>query len=209
MVTVNTPEVEAVERWSTTAFLVAAGLFAGHAAVSGLGTFTDVALPPDLFAPVGHLVALVGLLALAPVLADGTTWLRRAAVLVTAVLAAGWAVVSSSMLVSILGGLPPTAQSLLEGVAVVVLVSTVLPYALFGALSRRHDAYSRGVGLLLATPGVLLVGLMVIVGAVGGAGSGLVVGSGLALAVGALGLRLRSEIGIAHTRWSDGDVSAG
>lgn len=209
MVAVDTSRVETVERWSTTAFLVAAGLFAGHAAVSGLGTFTDVALPPDLFAPVGHLVALVGLLALAPVLADGSTWLGRAAVVVTAVLAAGWAVVSSAMLTSVLVGLPPTAESLVRGLAVVVLVSTVLPYVLFGTLSRRHDGYSDVVGLLLAAPGVLLFGLMVAVATIGGTGSGLVVGGGLAMAVGGLGLRLRSEIGIARARGAEADVSAG
>jgi len=182
-----------VERWSPTLFIVAGVLLVGHAIVWGVRVFTDANPPSGPFAASGHFVAVVGLILLYPVLADRTPVLARGAAVAAAVPAAGWFVVTAEQLVEVAGVLPPGATALPPAFYLVVLASTVVAYVLFTVACRRAGVDSRTLGLLFLAPAVLLV-TRVAARAVGSAvpPTGLVVGGGLALALLAIGFRLRT-----------------
>lgn len=173
------------------AFLAAGGSLLGHAAVMGVQAFTNVTAPADVFAPVGHLLALVGLVGLYPVANDCTPTLARIGAVVAAVIALGWAVVTLSILATTLENQPPPIDMLLGVLSILVLVSTVLPYLLFGVITLRSDVVSRSVGFLLLVPAALLVVLLVDIAILGASPlDGVVIGAGLALSMLAIGYTL-------------------
>lgn len=182
-----------VEQWSPTLFLLGGGLLLGHAAVQGITVFTDLAPPPDVFVTTGHFVALGGLIGLYPILVDRTPRLARAAGVVTVVPLVGWLVMTVTQFLTVAGVVSSLIDTLPGAVIMLVPVSTLLTYVLFGVATLRVGEGSRIVGVLVLAPAALIVALL--------AGSaltdasaivGLVVGSGLALTMLALGYRLRT-----------------
>lgn len=190
---VNTTHWRSIEQWSPTLFLVGGGLLVGHAAISAIHAFTDVATPPDVFVTTGHLVALVGLLGLYPALVDRTPIVTRAAGTVAAVALVSWAVMTVTRLFELAGIVSSLGETLPEVFFIVVLASTILAYAAFGVATLRIDDSSRSVGTLVLAPGGLTAALVVDSALTGvSALDGAVIGGGLALSMLALGYTLRT-----------------
>lgn len=193
MVTASTDRWESLERWSPILFIAGGSGVVTHAALMGIEAFTALSTPPDVFAATGHLVALVGLLGLYPGLSERTPRLARLAVAVAAAPIAGWVVMTVSQLL-VVAGVWPSLNAALPGVFfVALLAASILTYGLFGAAALRGGRSSRTVGLLVVTPGALMAVLLldsVVTGAT--ALDGLVLGGGMALAMLALGVRLRT-----------------
>lgn len=175
------------------AFLGAGGLLLGHAIVQGIHAFTTLPAPVDLFAPVGHLLALVGLVGLYPVVNDATPTVARIGAVGAIVIALGWAVVTLSILAMALRSPPPQIEMFFRGLSILVLVSTVLPYVLFGVIVLRSSIMSRRVGVLLLAPAALLTALLGNIAVLRVSPlDGVVIGIGLALSMLAIGYSLRS-----------------
>jgi hypothetical protein len=187
---------DSLERWSSTLFLIAGVLVVGHATLLGVQAFTEMTTPPDLFAPLGHLVALVGLFGLYPALVDRSPTLTRAAAAVAAVPAVGWLVVSAAQVSELAGVLSPPTGVLPGVVFPVVIISTVLTYVLFGVTSFRTGVRSRTVARRLLVPAGLFGGLIVSIAVVGASALvGFLFTGGLVVAYLAIGQSLRIEIG--------------
>lgn len=182
----------------------------GHAAVMSVQAFTDVTVPADVFAPVGHLLALLGLVGLSPVVNDRTPTLARVGAVFAAVIAVSWAVVTVSILATTFGSQPPQIETHLGVFSILVLVSTVIPYVLFGVVTLRSDNASPNVGILLQVPAALLVVLLVDIAILGASPlDGVVIGIGLALSMLAIGFTLQGRETQADHTWPDGDVTPG
>ncbi|WP_255198533.1 hypothetical protein [Halorarius litoreus] len=182
-----------VEQWGSTLFLLGGLLMAGHATLSGIRAFTDLATPPDVFVATGHFVALVGLLGLFPAIADRTPTTARAAGAALVVASASWFVMSVTQLLAFADVVASLVAVLPASFVVVVLGSTILTYGLFGVAALRVDTWSRRVGVLILAPGGLTVALVVrsITGWTTPVG-GVAIGGGLALSMLALGYSLRT-----------------
>jgi len=189
----NSTHWDAVEQWSPMLFLVAGGLLVGHATVQGIKAFTTMTTLPDVFVTTGHLVALVGLLGLYPVLVDRTPRLARAAGAVAVVPLAGWVVLTGTQFLTVAGVMSSMTDALPGAVGMLVPVSTILTYVLFGVATLRVGGDSRTVGLLVVAPAALFVVLLVAsVVTEASAILGVIIGGGFALSMLALGARLRS-----------------
>lgn len=170
--------VASLERWSPTLFLVGGGLVLGHAAVRGIEAFTPTAPPPDVFGPLGYLLALVGLLGLYPALVDRTPTVARVAAVVALVPLVGWAAISIATLAGAAGVLGTSLPGLFGGFFLVHMAALFLTYVLFGVASLRAGVHARTVGVLLLVPPVLLVSLMAGAAVIGGSTIGaFVIGS--------------------------------
>ncbi len=189
----NSTRWDAVEQWSQTLFLVGGGLVITHATVQAIDAFTAMTTPPDVFVTTGHLVALVGLLGLYPVLVDRTPRLARVAGAVAVVPLAGWVVMTVTKFLTVAGVVSSMTDVLPRAVIVVVLVSSMLTYALFGGATLRVGRDSRTVGLLVLAPAALFAVLLVAYAVMEmSAGLGIIIGGGFGLSMLALGYRLRS-----------------
>lgn len=199
-----------IERWSPTLFLVGGTLLAGHAAVQGVEAFTDLAPPPDVFVTVGHLVALIGLVGLYPPLADRTPTTAGVATVVATIPLAGWFVMTAAQVLAV-AGMAASLNDVLPGAAVMlVVVSTVLTYLLFGVATVRADGMSRIDVALVLAPGVLITALLVDAAATGSSAiDGVVIGGGLAVSMLGLGYRLQTWERSTGRAVSPGDVTAG
>lgn len=201
---------DAVEQWSPTLFLIGGALLVGHAVVQGIKAFTDLAPPPDVFVTTGHLVALVGLVGLYPVLVDRMPTVARAAVAVTAIPLAGWVVMTGAQLLTVAGIVSSLTDPLPGSLLMLVPVSTILTYGLFGVATLRVGEGSRTVGLLVLAPAALIVVLLVDSAITGVSPlDGFLVGSGLALSMLAVGYRLRTWDRPVEHAAPTGDATAG
>lgn len=173
-------------------FLIGGCLMMGHAGVLGVRAFSDLTTPPDLFAPVGHLVALVGLVGLYPLLVDRWPWMTRTAVAVAVVAIVSWGVMTASRLLTVVGA---GGSDMLPGAVVgLMFVSTVLTYFSFGVVITRVSAVAWRVGLLALTVAALLVGVLVASVVIGVAAlEGFVVAVGLSLTMVSMGYTLRTR----------------
>lgn len=196
-----------LERWSPILFLGGGGLIVGHAVVRYVEAFTALTAPPDVFAPVGYLVALIGLYGLYPGLVERTPRLARAAVVLGMVPLAGWTAMTGQGVAAAVGLLPPDATVVPGPLFVVHVVSVVLTYVLFGVASLRAGIHSRSLGLLLLAPPTLLLGMIVAATAVGNSAVGAMVVGGAQAAVHlSIGVILRGEhvVGNVETQTADG-----
>ena len=186
---------ESIEQWSPTLFLVAAVLVAGHATFLGVQAFTEMTTPPDVFAPLGHIVALVGLSGLYPALADRSSRLARAAAVGAAVAAVGWLVIFAWQVGELAGVLSPPTGALPGVVFPVAIVSAVVTYTLFGVTSHRAGIRSRAVARRLLMPAGLFSGLIASIAVTGASALvGFLFASGLVVAYLAIGRSLRTEV---------------
>jgi len=193
MVVIDKVYQSASEKRSSTLFLVAGVLLAGHAAIWGVRLVTDVTLPAGVFAAPGHLIAVVALVLLYPVLADRAHSLTRGAAIVGTVPAAGWFVITVEQIVEVTGALLASATILPPVFYLVVLVSTIITYTLFTVASYRADVASRTLAPLLLAPVILLVATVTAQIVIEAAALvGVVTGSGLALSMLAIGHELRT-----------------
>lgn len=177
-----------LERWSARLFLVGGVLLLGHASMVALETFGSVAPPPDVFAPAGHLLGVLGLLGLVAGFGRRWRWGLGAVALPTL---AGWVVVTSTQFAKLVG-LAPGERLLPVALAIGLVVLTTLSYVSVALATSRVGEYGARVRLLVAAPAVLLVALMgngVVLGA-SPVGT-LLVATGLALAQLGLGAVLR------------------
>ena len=182
-----------IERWSPTLFLAGGGGVVTHAGLNGIEAFTALQTPPDVFVTTGHLVALVGLLGLYPRLVDATPRLARLAAATAAAPIAGWTVMTVGQVLVVAGAWPSLDAILPGAFFVALLVSSGLAYGLFGAATLRRGRGSRSVGLLVLAPGALMAVLLVDSALTGlTALDGFLVGGALAVAILALGVKLRS-----------------
>lgn len=189
----DTRRWEPLERWSPVLFLAGGSGVVTHAAIMGIEAFTALSTPPDVFVTAGHLLALLGLFGLYPSLVGRTPRLARTAVAVAAVPAAGWVVMTGGQVLVVAGAWPSLAAVLPGTFFVGLLTSSVLAYALFGAAVLRTGRGSRRVGLLVLAPGVLMAVLLVDSALTGASAlDGLVLGGGMAAAMLALGVTLRT-----------------
>ena len=199
-----------LERWTPTLFLIGGSLLLGHAAMLGVRAVSELTVPPDPFGPAGHLVALVGLLGLYPALVDRKPAMVPAAGIAAGVALVSWGVMSITRLLAVVG-IVPSVSDLLPGVFFVLLfASTVFTYVLFSVAAGRTDDIPWTVGLLILAPAVLLV-VVLVDSAVTGVSDleGVVIGTGLALSMLALGYSLRTWDAASDQPELIGDLTAG
>ena len=209
MVSDTTSKWGSIERWSPTLFLVGGALLVGHAAMSGIHAFTEVATPPDVFVTTGHLVALVGLLGLYPGIITRTPRVARAGGAVAVVALVSWFVMTVTRFFELTGVISSLGDALPEPFFIVVLASTILTYVLFGIATIRVDS-SWTVGLLVLAPGALTAALVVDSALTGVTDlDGVFIGGGLALSMLALGYTLRTWDRPTDHAASAGDITAG
>jgi 4-amino-4-deoxy-L-arabinose transferase-like glycosyltransferase len=174
----------------------------------GVQAFSTLTTPPDLFGPAGHLVSLAGLFGLYPALADRMLTVARIAVSVAIVGAGSWALLTLTRFLAVAGFVTSVSNVLPAVFFVLVFASTILTYVLFGVAALHIDSESRLVGSLLLVPAALLV-----VALVGSAtrgvtvADGMVIGSGLAVSMVALGHTLRTWDRPTNPAAPTGDVS--
>jgi hypothetical protein len=197
-VTERTSPIGPIDGKSAILFLVAGGLLVVFATNTAARAFADAGVPAihSVFGPAGFFVGTLGLFGLYPSLADRRSGLARVAGVVTAIPLVGWFAIAAVGVGSTAGVLPD-ASVVLPGIAfVVVFLTTILAYLLFGATSLRAGVHSRTVSVLLLAPaGVFLV---LIVGVQSPAipataTTEFVVDSGHALVHLAIGVALRTE----------------
>jgi hypothetical protein len=206
----NTDARVSIEQWTPTLFLVSGVLLVGHAAISGLRAFTDVATPVDVFGPVGFLLALVGLYGLYPELADGTPKLARSGAIVAAVPVVDYAVISASAFGQMVEVLPPISDFLPAVFFVLHLGAMTLAYALFGVATLRTETHPRPISFLLLAPPVLIVVQMASAAIVENPAVGaFLVGSALAVVHLAIGYSLKAGSGAHDHGKPTGDVNRG
>lgn len=198
------------ERWSPTLFLLGGMLLAGHAAVQGIEAFTDLSPPPDVFVTVGHLVALLGLVGLYPALVDQTPITARVGAVAATIPLVGWVAMTVAQLIAVAGAAASLNEILPGAVIMLVVVSTVFTYLLFGIAGLRVDKNSMTIGALVLAPGVLIVALLVDAAVTGSSAiDGFVIGGGLAVSMLALGYRLRTWNRSRGHAATIGDATAG
>jgi len=189
MVRVHASRWEALEHWSAALFLAAGVLFVGHAIVRAIEAFTTMPPPVDVFGPTGYVAAILGLLGLYPSLADRFPRISRVAAISAAVTASAWALIAGWSFGEAAGILPPQTDVLPGIFFVVVILSTLLLYLLFGVVSLRTNTHTRTLGVLLLAPVFVLVLLMVgaVLLSIASKAGPVIIGSGLALIHGAIG----------------------
>lgn len=150
-----------LERWTPALFLASGGILVIFAVNTGLMTYTGTSYPivGEVIGPVGFLLSVVGLIGLYPALADQVPTLARAAVAVTLIAAVCWILI-------IVGGIGETAGVLPQGgvlptaIRIVVLVTMILGFILFGVSSLRTDGHPMSVGVLLLVLPTMLLSLL-------------------------------------------------
>lgn len=151
MVPVSTERWESLERWRSTAFLIAGVVFVADAAIVA----SNVAAGTERFMTLGQAfigaawsAAFLGLLGFYPGLADRSRWLPR----VGAVFAVVGGVTMAVMAVASLGYFTGVLSGELSAVTMYVLpgvfAGIVLGFGSFGVASLRTDLYASPVGLL-------------------------------------------------------------
>lgn len=148
---------QSLERWRPTLFLVGGGLVVGHAAIRALEAFTTVTPPPDVFAPLGYLVALVGLVTLYPSLVDRSPYVTRIATVLAAIPLVGWSGFAVTGLLELVEVAPALVAPLPAEWFVVHMAALILTYGLFALACLRSGTLGRAVGLLLFAPPLLFI----------------------------------------------------
>lgn len=147
-------QVESLERWSPTLFLVAGVLLVGYATLNGVAAFTDVAYPTveDVVGPAGFALGFLGLLGLYPTFAEESPRLARAGAVGAALGAVGFSAITLGGLVVLAGGESPswTAVSVL-----LATIGMIAGYLSFAVASARVELQPRTVGYLLSVPAVV------------------------------------------------------
>lgn len=185
----NIRQLEAVERRGPELFLLAGLLVAGHGAVNAVEAFTSLTPPPDVFAPAGYLIAVIGMVALYPALVDRSPKLARTAVLVAIIPAVGWISILALTTGELLG---IASNTVTPGPFLAIhIVGLLATYLLFAGASLRSDLHSNAVGGLLLIPPLLIVAMFASAAVIGNSTVGaFLVGIGQAVAHLSIGVAL-------------------
>lgn len=143
-------------------FLLAGALMVAFAANTYLKTFVGTSYPVIQYgiAPFGFLVGVVGLFGLYPTLADAAPRLARVAGAVATITTAGWVIILVSA-IGRLAGVLSEPEGPLAMVPMVVIVSMIVAFALFGTTSLYTGAHAWIIGgLLLVESAMFLVLLL-------------------------------------------------
>lgn len=203
----NNTQWKWVERWSPTLFVVGGLLNAGHAAMMGVEAFTEVATPPDVFAPTASILVFAGLFGVYRTLANRVPTTARVGAACVAVGIVAFSAITVGKFAELVGYQPPGWFAVFTLPAIVGMVPG---FALYGIASYRAGVHSRTLSLLLLAPAALFLGLMASVIVLGvSALGGLVVGSGLTLVYLSTGYSLRTGPPSTERVPSTGDVAAG
>ena len=185
-----------LERWRAGAFVGSAGLFAVFALLWGAAAVTNVAPRPtvDVFGPAGWVLGFVGLLGLYPGLTEAAPRASRAGAVFATVGVVGAAITAVVNLGQLTGitGEPPAWFAVLN---LLMLVGIVLGFLTVGVAVLRTSVELRSLGLFLLVPALLFVVNIVRVTTLGPrapTGAPFVLGSGQALALLAIGVKLRA-----------------
>lgn len=186
--------------WSPTLFLAAGAILLVYSAFHGLEAFFDIDYPmirDGIIRPVGYMLGFVALLGLYPTLANRSPKLARLGAVFTALALVGWFV--SGFLAPSRGlamHLGVELPAWLGAFGILIALGFLIGFPSFGVASLRTNVYSRRVGLLLLAPILVMAANFAIVG--GGYTSPLgrlVVSSGDALIILAIGVALSSTEG--------------
>jgi len=160
-VTDHTGTAEALEGKASALFLVAGGIMVVFAANTYLKTFAGTSYPvvQGVVAPSGFLLGVVGLFGLYPALADRTPGLTRVAAAAALVTTAGWSVIVA-MGVGKAAGVLSEPGGPLAIVPLVVIVSMILTFGLFGVTSLHTGVYPWIVGALLLVESAMFLVLL-------------------------------------------------
>jgi len=146
---VSTRRWKTLERWRTTAFLIAGGIFVADAALLAMdiASGTEPGAFGQALVGAGWTAAFVGLLGFRRGLSEGSRRLVRVGTVFAVVGGVTMAAMTATMLgyaAGAVGGEPSGVVYFLPG----VFLGIVLGFGSFGAASLRTDVYSRRVGLL-------------------------------------------------------------
>jgi len=178
-----------LEQWSSALAFAAGVLFLGHAVVRAIEAFSTASPPPDVFGPAGYVAAGLALLGLVPSLSEEAPISSRLAAILSLGIVTGWTLIAGLTFGAAAGLLPPPDTVFPAAVFAVAILSTLLVYLVFGAVSLRTETHSRTLGLLLLAPPGVLVFLLVggVVLSVAPEAGAVAVGGGLALSHAAIG----------------------
>lgn len=142
-------------------FFVAGVLMVAFAVNTYLKTFVGTSYPviQNAVAPFGFLVGVVGLFGLYPAIADPAPRLARVAGAVATITTAGWVIILLNS-IGRLAGVLSEPEGPLAMAPIVVIVSMILAFALFGTTSLYTGAHSRLVGGLLLVESTMFLVLL-------------------------------------------------
>ena len=188
------------DRWrklSPRCFLAAGVLLFGHAVSMGIRAFSEIPTPVDLFAPLGHLLAVVGVLGLYSVAVTRSQIYARISGFVSVASATAWSLIVYAQLSQIITFLPTWPDEFTATLSVFVMVTTIFAYLGFGTITIAVSDVSRDLGVLVLAPAGLFAIVIASVALIGPSSAvGFVVGSGLTLCYVALGYRLEHASGV-------------
>lgn len=189
MSTVTIRTLRPLQQWSPTLAFAAAVFFLGHAVVRAIEAFSTASPPADVFGPAGYVAAGLALLGLVPSLFREAPNSSRFAATLTLGTVSAWAFITCWTFGVAAGMLAPAETVFPAALFAVVILTTLLVYLVFGAVSLRADTHSRTLGLLLLAPVGVLVFLMTggVVLSVAPETGPIAVGCGLALSHAAIG----------------------
>lgn len=189
-------------------FAIAGVLLTIHASIGAVRAFTELQTPADFFAPLGHVVAFVGLLLIVRVGTTRTADRLRLVVVPVALAILGWTGLTLVQLSDLLGVAPAQVPAWFGPYLLGSLAVGVVAFALVALVSLRVAGLASRVGGLLAVPAGLFALLLLSVFTVTPAVSGFVVGSGFVLAYSTTAYVLYSE-GRTASPATTGDVPTG
>jgi hypothetical protein len=156
----NTLHWGRLEAQSGTLFLIAGALVVVYAGLHGIEAVTDIVLEPNPF-EFGYVVGFLGLLGLCLTLADETPWFARVGAL-AAVLGIIGLSAFTVLHLAVLAGVVARGGPAWFGIFIPLpLIGFVVGYLSIGIASLRANIHSRTVGLLLLTPGVIVLVMIV------------------------------------------------
>lgn len=140
---------DALAERSTALFFLAGVPITVFMANTTLQTFTGTFYPAiqGIVGPAGFLLGVVAVVSLAPAMADGAPKLATAGTAVAVVPLVGWTVLVLHGLGQAAGVIPESAS--VGPIAIPVIITMVLTFALLGAAGLRAGVHSPVVGVLL------------------------------------------------------------
>lgn len=183
---------------SQTLFLIAGGLMVVFAASTGLRAFTEASYPAvhSIFGPAGFFVGIVGLFGLYPSFVNRVPTPSRIGAIVAAIPGVGWFIITVFGLGSTVGVVPGMSVVFPPVFPIVVFLTTILAYIIFGVMSLRSKGHSKTLSLVLFGPAIPFLALMIAAGSgtiAASVGAEFIIDIGHALAYLALGITLRNE----------------
>lgn len=154
--------LDPLDKKSAPLFLIAGGLLVVFAANTGARVFADAGISAvhSFVGPAGFALGLLGLLGLHPALADRTPWAANVAGAVAVIPTVGWSVITVFGIGSAAGILPGMSVVFPAVFPILVFLTTILAYILFGVASFRAGVNPRRISTVLLVPVVPFLALI-------------------------------------------------